>query len=70
MGYAPADKTTPALLEDWAAVMRELRKRDVVRTNNNPVGDIAEAIVAAHYSAERGSFSQAGWDVKRMTADD
>ncbi len=44
--------------------MRELRKRDVVRTNNNPVGDIAEAIVAAHYSAERGSFSQAGWDVK------
>lgn len=64
MAYAPANKTTPELLEDWAAVMRELRKRDVVRTNNNPVGDIAEAIVAAHYDAERGSFSQAGWDVK------
>lgn len=35
-----------------------------MRTNNNPVGDIAEAIVAAHYDGERGSFSQAGWDVK------
>lgn len=44
--------------------MRELRERDVVRTNNNPVGDIAEAVVAAHYRAERGSFSQAGWDVR------
>ncbi len=44
--------------------MRELRVRDVIRTNNNPVGDIAEAIVAAHYQGERGSFVQAGWDVK------
>ncbi len=44
--------------------MRELRVRDVIRTNNNPVGDIAEAVVAAHYGGERGSFVQAGWDVK------
>ncbi len=43
--------------------MRELRKRDVIRTNNNPIGDIAEAIVHQHYGGERGSFSQAGWDV-------
>ena len=64
MTYDPGTRTTPKLLADWAAVMRELRVRDVVRTNNNPVGDIAEAIVAAHYDGERGSFSQAGWDVK------
>lgn len=44
--------------------MRELRFREIIRTNNNPVGDIAEAIVATHYGGERGSFSQAGWDVK------
>ena len=44
--------------------MRELRVRDVVRTNNNPTGDIAEAIVAEHFGGERGSFAQAGWDVK------
>lgn len=54
------------LLADWAAVMRELRRRDVIRTNNNPVGDIAEAIVHAHYGGVRAGFSQAGWDV--MTA--
>jgi hypothetical protein len=64
MGYKPAEQTIPQLLADWAAVMNELRVRDIIRTNNNPVGDIAEAIVAKHYKGERGSFSQAGWDVK------
>lgn len=44
--------------------MRELRSKGIIRTNNNPVGDIAEAIVAEHYGGERGSFAQAGWDVK------
>lgn len=43
--------------------MRELAAREVIRTNNNPLGDIAELVVAAHYGGERGSFSQAGWDV-------
>ena len=61
--YDPEGRSTPQLLADWAAIMRELRGRDVVRTNNNPVGDIAEAIVAAHFGGERGGFSQAGWDV-------
>jgi hypothetical protein len=49
--------------------MRELRVRDVVRTNNNPAGDIAEAIVHAYYGGERGSFSQVGWDVKTEAGD-
>lgn len=43
--------------------MRELRRREVVRTQNNPIGDIAEMIVAEHYGGIRGSFPQAGWDV-------
>jgi hypothetical protein len=64
MTYDAAGRTTPQLFADWAALMRELRKRGVVRTNNNPVGDIAEAVVHAHYGGERGSFAQAGWDVK------
>ena len=63
MSYDPAKRSTRELLADWAAIMRQLRARDVIRTNNNPIGDIAEAIVAAHYNGERGSFSQAGWDV-------
>ncbi len=43
--------------------MRELAARDVIRTNNNPLGDIAELVVASHFGGKRGSFSQAGWDV-------
>jgi hypothetical protein len=64
MTYDAASRSTGDLLRDWAAVMRELRRRDVIRTNNNPVGDIAEAIVHGHYGGERASFVQAGWDVK------
>ena len=56
MSYDPAKRSTRELLADWAAIMRQLRARDVIRTNNNPIGDIAEAIVAAHYHGERGSF--------------
>lgn len=63
------ERTTAQLLRDWAAVMRELRRRDVVRTNNNPTGDIAEAIVAEHYQGVRGSFSEKGWDVKTPTGE-
>ena len=63
MTYDPASRSTRELLADWAAIMRQLRDRGIIRTNNNPIGDIAEAIVAEHYGGERGSFSQAGWDV-------
>ena len=68
--YNAAGRSTPELLSDWAAVMRELRKRDVIRTNNNPVGDIAEAIVAAHYDGTRGAFAQRGWDVQLPPSDE
>ena len=49
--------------------MRQLRARDIIRTHNNPIGDIAEAIVAHHYGGARGSFSQAGWDVVLPTGE-
>jgi hypothetical protein len=56
--------TTRELLALWAQSLRELRDREVVRTFNNPIGDIAEALVALRYDGERGSFSQASWDVR------
>lgn len=62
-----SSSTIPELLRLWARIMSELRTRDVLRTNNNPVGDIAEAIVHEHFGGHRGSFSQKGWDVE--TAD-
>lgn len=64
MVYDSESRSTRELLADFAAIMRALRDRGVVRTNNNPIGDIAEAIVAEHYGGKRGSFSQSGWDVK------
>ena len=63
MTYDPTLRTTGDLLKDWAAIMRVLQARDVIRTDNNPVGDIAEAVVHARYGGERGGFSQKGWDV-------
>lgn len=65
----PDERSTAQLLRDWAAVMRELRRRDVVRTNNNPTGDIAEAIVHQYYGGTRGSSSEKGWDVKTPTGE-
>lgn len=52
------------LLSLWATTLRELRERGVVRTFNNPIGDIAEELVALHYGGTRGSFSQKTWDVR------
>ncbi|MBF6145480.1 MULTISPECIES: DUF6998 domain-containing protein [Nocardia] len=59
-----AKLTVPDLLRLWADSMAELRSRDLIRTGNNPVGDLAEAIAYAHYGGERGSFSQKGWDIR------
>lgn len=56
--------TTRELLSMWAASLRELHRRGVVRTFNNPIGDIAEELVCRHYRGERGTFTQKGWDVR------
>lgn len=55
---------TRDLLALWARTLRELHDRGVVRTFNNPIGDIAEELVAAHFGGERGSFSQTSWNVR------
>lgn len=44
--------------------MRELRTRGITRTNNSPTGDIAEAIVAAHYGGKLAVSGTKGWDVQ------
>ncbi len=59
MTYEPSSRSIAQLLADWGAIMRDLRLRDVIRTNNNPVGDIAEAIVAAYVNGRIITFTQA-----------
>ncbi|MFI5501706.1 DUF6998 domain-containing protein [Nocardia asteroides] len=56
--------TAPELLRLWAESMTELQARGLLRTSNNPVGDLAEAIAHEHFGGERGSFSQKGWDIR------
>src|SRR5215203_5222477 len=64
MDYEASSKSKRELLSDWVAIMRQLRVLRVIGTNNNPIGDIAEAIVCDHYKGERASCSQKGWDVR------
>jgi hypothetical protein len=55
------------LLGLWANVMSELNKRGVIRSDNNPIGDYCEFLVAAHYEVEPEGNSNAGHDVVTPT---
>jgi hypothetical protein len=43
--------------------MSELTERRVIRSDNNPIGDYCEFLVAAHYGVEPEGNSTAGHDV-------
>ena len=51
------------LLRLWAESTTELKRRGVIQTRNM-VGEIAEAVAHAYLGGVRGSFSQAGWDIR------
>jgi HD domain len=51
-------------LAEWARSLRLLYDHKVVRTFNNPIGDLAEELVYRHVGGERGSFVEKAWDVK------
>jgi len=42
--FAPDDMTVRELLSAYAAIIDSLRRRDIVRSINNPLGDYAEAL--------------------------
>ena len=51
------------LLRLWAGSTKELKRRGVIQTRNM-VGEIAEAVGHSYLGGTRGSFSQAGWDIR------
>ena len=51
-----------ALLRIYTAVMRELRKRKVVRSTNNPVADLAELLASRAFKLTLETKSTAGFD--------
>ena len=51
------------LLRLWAGSTTELKRRGVIQTRNM-VGEIAEAVAHTYLGGQRGSFNQAGWDIR------
>ena len=52
------------LLGSYARILAELRRREVVRTNNAPVGDYAELLVAAALKGDlAASVSEKSYDL-------
>jgi hypothetical protein len=47
----------------YRAILRELKSRDVIRTDNAPVGDYAEYLVATALGGKRTTNSKKAWDV-------
>ena len=52
------------LLALWAGTLRELRNRGVVRTFNNPIGDIAGGSSPFTTAASAAASRQKTWDVR------
>lgn len=59
--------TIGELFELYRAILRELRARGVVRTENAPAGDYAEFLVAAAVGGELAPNSEKSWDVRTPT---
>lgn len=54
----------PNLLETWGRIMVELRRREIVRSGNSPIGDLAERIVEDQYGGKRAPANTTAYDVK------
>ena len=52
------------LLGRWASIMTDMNSRGIVRSDNNPIGDYCEFLVAAHYGVTPEGNSTAGYDVQ------
>lgn len=57
-------KSTAELLTAYVAIMRELRTRGLVRSTNNPVADLAEALAQRAFKLELAIGSTKGYDAK------
>ena len=51
-----------ALLRVYSDLMRELRRRGIITSSNNPVGDVAERLAAKVFALDLAQKSQKGLD--------
>lgn len=66
--YSPGEHLrtldTRTLLRRYAETLAILKERDVVRSRNAPVGDLAETLVKEAYKGHLAPPSQKSWDVE------
>jgi len=55
-------ETVQSLLKIYSEILKELRRRNLIRSTNNPVADIAETLVALALKLELVEASTAGYD--------
>lgn len=59
------DVTSPSsleLLRTYGAILDELRRRDVLRSANSPISDVAEVLFCRAFGWKRAGGSAAGYD--------
>ncbi len=62
MNFEPETISTEQLLQFYAMILKELRHRKVVRTNNGPVGDYSEWLVAKKLNLTLVRNGKSGYD--------
>ena len=55
--------TVGEMLHIYTSLLAELRRRGLVRTNNAPIGDLAEYACAAYYEGELAANSEKSYDL-------
>lgn len=55
-------ETVQGLLRAYSEILRELRRRNLIRSTNNPVADVAETLVSLALKLELVESSTAGHD--------
>lgn len=61
------DESDAALIRLYGEVMAEMRKRQIVRSANNPIADIAERLVASYYGVDPEPPNSKTYDVVTRT---
>ena len=62
-GFDPGLLTVGEILHAYTALLGELRHRGLVRTNNAPIGDLAEYACAAYYEGALAPNSEKSYDL-------
>jgi hypothetical protein len=62
-GFDPRLLSVGEILHVYASLLAELRRRGLVRTNNAPIGDLAEYACAAYYQGDLAPNSEKSYDL-------